>query len=220
MAKFTFYKDKELVRAAASQYLTGNSFRVKEPYPAEIEERRKLLYGEAHLARQNGNNRVKLVRDKLCINGRQYIPGLPNRGAMPRQRNTNTTNTHQSTVRQTTNRVYFERKIDDTQNGRYDTTNGQYQIQQSTPQQQNQQRGILTAERRTFPHGQRSNVMAANSQPGDSESSFGANISTSNKYGRLGPKTNAIYGRTMNSPENQRETASPVWQARPNRLLH
>ena len=91
VAKFTFYKDKELVRAAASQYITGNRFRVKEQYPAEIEERRKLLYGEAQLARQNGNNRVKLVRDKLYINGRQYIPGLPNtcnsdnsnRGAMP-----------------------------------------------------------------------------------------------------------------------------------------
>ena len=34
-----------------------------------------------------------------------------------------------------------------------------------------------------------------------------------------GPKTNVIYGRTMNSSENQRETASPVWLARPNRLL-
>ena len=75
VVKFTFYKDKELVRVAESQYLTGNRYRVKEQFPSEIEERRKLLYGEARSARQNRNNRVKLVRDKLYINGRQYVPG-------------------------------------------------------------------------------------------------------------------------------------------------
>lgn len=75
VAKFTFFKDREMVRQAAPKYLIGSRFRVKEHFPPEIEESRKRLYGEAKIARQNVNNRVKLVRDKLFVNGQQFHPG-------------------------------------------------------------------------------------------------------------------------------------------------
>lgn len=47
---------------------------VKEQFPAEMEEKRKILYGEAKRARQNANNKVRLVRDKLYVNGQEVIP--------------------------------------------------------------------------------------------------------------------------------------------------
>ena len=47
---------------------------MNEHFPSEIENRRKLLYPEAKQARQDKNNEVKLVRDKLFINGWQFIP--------------------------------------------------------------------------------------------------------------------------------------------------
>ena len=75
VSKFTFYKDREMVRQAAPKYLMGTRFRVKEHFTPEIEETRKRLYGEAKIARQNTNNRVKLVRDKLFVNGQQFHPG-------------------------------------------------------------------------------------------------------------------------------------------------
>lgn len=51
---------------------------MNEQFPSEIENRRKALYPEAKRARQNKNNEVKLVRDKLYINGRQFIPKASN----------------------------------------------------------------------------------------------------------------------------------------------
>ena len=78
VAKFTYYKDKELVRHEAPKRLIGSRFRVKEHFPPEIEEKRKLLYNDANMARRNPNNRVKIVRDKLYVNDRQFIPGWSN----------------------------------------------------------------------------------------------------------------------------------------------
>lgn len=74
VAKFTYYKDKELVRLNAPKTLINSSYVVKEQFPAEMEEKRKLLYGEAKRARQNANNKVRLVRDKLYVNGQEVIP--------------------------------------------------------------------------------------------------------------------------------------------------
>ena len=56
--------------------LVGNGYRVREHFPAEIKDRRKQLYGEAKGARQNENNKLGLVRDKLYRNGKQFIPAL------------------------------------------------------------------------------------------------------------------------------------------------
>ena len=63
VAKFTFYKDKELVRSEAPKTLIGFLFGVNEQFPKEIEEKRKVLYQEAKIARQNKQNKVRLVRE-------------------------------------------------------------------------------------------------------------------------------------------------------------
>ena len=89
---------------------------MKEQYPVEIEERRKLLYGEANAARQNTNNKVRLVRDKLYINGQQYIQGLTkyqsssNRDT--RQNDTNNTNSRNN-LNSSRYRVRFDRNVND-----------------------------------------------------------------------------------------------------------
>jgi len=74
VVKFTFFKDRELVRSASRQALTGTDFGISEQFPQEIEEKRKKLYSVAKKARENVNNKVNLVRDKLYINGQLYIP--------------------------------------------------------------------------------------------------------------------------------------------------
>ena len=74
IAKFTYYKDKELVRHAAPKTLIGTIISVNEHFPSEIEQRRKVLYPVAKNARRNRDNKVRLVRDKLFINGQQYTP--------------------------------------------------------------------------------------------------------------------------------------------------
>ena len=93
IAKFTNYKEKEHVRRKAPNTLIGTPFGVNEHYPTKIEQRRKLLYPEAKRARQNKNNEVKLVKDKLFINGRQFIPDTTN--TQPRN---NTNNNAQNRV--------------------------------------------------------------------------------------------------------------------------
>ena len=74
IAKFTFYKDKEMVRQLAPETLMGKRYGVREQFPEEFEAKRKLLYPVAKSARQNRENKVRLVRDKLFINGRQHTP--------------------------------------------------------------------------------------------------------------------------------------------------
>ena len=77
IAKFERYSDREIVRKAGMD-LNSNpytKYKVREQFPREIEERRKLLYPVMYtLKRQNPNNRVNLVRDKLYVNGRLYVP--------------------------------------------------------------------------------------------------------------------------------------------------
>ena len=74
VVKFTFYKDRELVRLSAPTMLSGTSFGISEQYPIEIEEKRRPLYQIAKKARENTENKVKLVRDKLYINGELFKP--------------------------------------------------------------------------------------------------------------------------------------------------
>ena len=47
VAKFTFFKDRELVRKSAHSALAGSNIFVKEQFPKEIETERKRLYGPA-----------------------------------------------------------------------------------------------------------------------------------------------------------------------------
>ena len=74
VAKFTLYGDKEYVRQEAPKILIGTGYSVNEQFPQEIETRRKVLYPVAKSAQQNESNKVRLVHDKLYINGQLYLP--------------------------------------------------------------------------------------------------------------------------------------------------
>ena len=77
VAKFTYFKDKERVKKAGQQLLKDSDFWIKDQYPKDMEEKRKTLYPVADEARKNTENKVNLVKDRLYINGKQYIPETP-----------------------------------------------------------------------------------------------------------------------------------------------
>ena len=68
VAKFEKFRDKEFVRKSAPATLRGKTFGVNEQFPVEIENKRKLLYPEAKKARQDSDNKVRMVKDKLYVN--------------------------------------------------------------------------------------------------------------------------------------------------------
>ena len=74
VAKFHSFKDREKVRRAAPYALKGRKYGVREQFPTEIENKRKLLYPVMKKANEVEGNKVRLVRDKLFINDIQYIP--------------------------------------------------------------------------------------------------------------------------------------------------
>ena len=71
IAKFERYKDKEYVRQLAPDVLTNTQYGVREQFPYEIEEKRKKLYPLAKKARQDKDNKVRMVRDKLFVNDQE-----------------------------------------------------------------------------------------------------------------------------------------------------
>ena len=73
IAKFLRYQDKEDIRLAAPKRLYRTHYGVREQFPPEIEEKRKDLYPIAKEFRQNRNNVVRLVRDKLYVNGKEVV---------------------------------------------------------------------------------------------------------------------------------------------------
>ena len=79
IAKFERYKDKEYVRQAAPNVLVNTGYGVREQFPQEIDEKRKLLYPIAKKARQNPENKVRLVRDRLYVNGYEVKANEPSR---------------------------------------------------------------------------------------------------------------------------------------------
>ena len=70
MAKFLRYQDKEFIRKSAN-LLKGTTIRIAEQFPKEITETRKKLYPVMKKAKEDGNV-VKLIKDKLFINGQRY----------------------------------------------------------------------------------------------------------------------------------------------------
>ena len=74
VAKFEKCKDREMVRAAAPKTLRNKEFGVREQFPKSVEIKRRKLYPEMKRARENPNNKIRLVRDKLYVNGREFIP--------------------------------------------------------------------------------------------------------------------------------------------------
>lgn len=86
IAKFHRYKDREKVRLAAPKALVGSPYGVREQYPTEIETVRRTLYPVMKKAKENKDNKVRLVRDRLFINDQEYIPK-----SMPQKRPVNAT---------------------------------------------------------------------------------------------------------------------------------
>ncbi|CAG2229204.1 unnamed protein product [Mytilus edulis] len=72
LAKFVSIKDKEIVLKNGYK-LKETQFGVKEQFPKEIEQQRKPLYPVAKQARK-GKRKVRMVRDKLYIDGDLYKP--------------------------------------------------------------------------------------------------------------------------------------------------
>lgn len=70
VAKFLRFQDKEYIRKSA-YLLKGTKIGIADQFPKEIAEARKKLYPEMKKAKSEGNT-VKLIKDKLYINGQRY----------------------------------------------------------------------------------------------------------------------------------------------------
>ena len=70
VAQFERFRDREIVRNAATT-LTDTRISIREHFQFEIEERRKKLYPAMRKALK-GDNKVRMVRDKLYINDALY----------------------------------------------------------------------------------------------------------------------------------------------------
>ena len=72
IARFIYHNDLQMVLQNAHK-LKESSFGISEQYPAEINNRRKNLYPIMREAKQQRRH-VVLVRDRLFIDGEQYVP--------------------------------------------------------------------------------------------------------------------------------------------------
>ena len=68
VAKFSNFKNREMVRKTAPTKLQGKTFGVNEQFPKEINDRRKESYPFYKRAKRAGK-RISLVYDKLYIDG-------------------------------------------------------------------------------------------------------------------------------------------------------
>ena len=75
VAKFERYKDREFIRQNSKSLNERRcGYYIREQFPPAIEATRKLLYPVMRQYSRDPANRVALVRDKLYINGRLYVP--------------------------------------------------------------------------------------------------------------------------------------------------
>ena len=70
VAKFLRYQDKECIRKSA-YLLKGTKIGIADQFPKEIAETRRRPYPVMKRAKNEGNT-VKLIKDKLFINGQRY----------------------------------------------------------------------------------------------------------------------------------------------------
>jgi hypothetical protein len=73
VAKFAYNKDKDSVLKAARAKLVHKPFKIYQQYPQEISERRRVLVPTMKELRDQ-NRRAYIVKDKLYVDGRLYIP--------------------------------------------------------------------------------------------------------------------------------------------------
>ncbi len=74
VAKFSSYKQKEKVKGEGSK-LKDSNVGMGDQYPREIQQRRKELWNYYKDARNKGH-RVKLVLDKLYVDGQEFCPEI------------------------------------------------------------------------------------------------------------------------------------------------
>ena len=77
VAKFHYYNQREIVRQASydrAEELKNHNLGVGIQWPQQIRDARKALYPIMQQAKNDGKT-VKLVKDKLFINGVEYKPG-------------------------------------------------------------------------------------------------------------------------------------------------
>ncbi|XP_069122222.1 uncharacterized protein [Argopecten irradians] len=70
VARFLYNRERSNV-LGNSRKLSGTTFYINEQFPTEIEEKRRVLYPKLKELRREGH-RVKLVRDKLIVDGHLY----------------------------------------------------------------------------------------------------------------------------------------------------
>jgi hypothetical protein len=71
VARFLHHRD--LITVNENSYkLAGSPFGINEQFPAVIEDRRRQLYPIMKRLKRNRSNKVKLVRDRLYVNGELY----------------------------------------------------------------------------------------------------------------------------------------------------
>ena len=90
VAKFERFQDRETIRKAGMELNSNprSKYKVREQFPKEIEDRRKLLYSAMYRLKLNPQNRVNMVRDKLYLNGKVYIPEEDSEYRLPPPRTT------------------------------------------------------------------------------------------------------------------------------------
>lgn len=77
VAKFHYFKQREIVRQASydhAQALKGANIGIGIQWPQQVREARKSLYPIMQQEKSKGNA-VKLVKDKLFVNGVEHVPG-------------------------------------------------------------------------------------------------------------------------------------------------
>ena len=72
VVKFNYFRDREFIRQNARK-LRGTRIGIAEQFPEEIEKIRQTLYPEMKKAKA-AKQRVRMVRDKLFINGVEFKP--------------------------------------------------------------------------------------------------------------------------------------------------
>jgi tRNA threonylcarbamoyladenosine modification (KEOPS) complex Pcc1 subunit len=72
VVKFNYFRDREFIRQNARK-LRGTRIRIAEQFPEEIEKITQTLYLEMKKAKA-AKQRVRMVRDKLFINGVEFKP--------------------------------------------------------------------------------------------------------------------------------------------------
>ena len=108
VAKFEKYTDREFIRKEGIELnKLRKGFSVREQYPPEIEDRRRILYPAMRNYAKDERNRVALVRDKLYVNGELHTveqdPKNPENKIVVKNSTKNSTQSGKNTITESQN---------------------------------------------------------------------------------------------------------------------